>query len=598
MGLEEGTSNGYGTDGVRQCLGTEAANNWSWGRVGNDGVDGFSGTTEGFQTYKRRKRTQSYSEGKGREDRRGTVEAASKLKNQTTNEPCHQFPASTNGSNVVSRQWRDSVLVDMYQSLIGEEGSLSKCILDSLLMPSKESVVHVEDGQKSFKQAEWKPKNSHKRAKHREGVLTDGALDESCYHSATEMCCRVFLGVILSEKFTLLCKLIRENFEGVKADNFFSLHLVNRRMKERAYECSPVLFYADIQQMWTKLEDFGNQLISLAKSLKEVSKTCYDGEVSKTCYDGEVGGSGPCAPEDGVFFVGTTQEAESCGKSEEHFAGFEGCTCRACGGKADGKDYLVCDSCEEMYHISCLESTPLVIPPISWYCNNCISREMGSHHANCAVCKRLDGCGIDFNQANDKISPMHDKFIKDRTATTYGMVLGHGSPKKRKRLGVCGVCKNVLREGDTIKKCDYRYCHLGLYHEKCLSAKQLKSCGPDWFCPSCLCRICLSERKQEEIILCDSCSHGYHVGCLNPPLTVIPLDKWHCDHCLVKVKEINRAMKAYKRHQKKSRPQMPQPKVDKGWKKCIDKKQNLMCEKELDKGRERMDILLNAALNY
>ena len=31
------------------------------------------------------------------------------------------------------------------------------------------------------------------------------------------------------------------------------------------------------------------------------------------------------------------------------------CTCRRCGDKVGGRDCLVCDSCEEMYHVSCIK---------------------------------------------------------------------------------------------------------------------------------------------------------------------------------------------------------------------------------------------------
>ncbi|KAJ8771690.1 hypothetical protein K2173_026867 [Erythroxylum novogranatense] len=593
MGVEDGPSNGCGTDGIAPGLRGETANNLSGFGIGNDGVDGFSGTSEGFRTYKRRRQTRSCSESKGQEDERGSVESASKLKNQTPSQPYHQFPASTNGSNVVSsRQWRDVVLVHLYESLIGDEGSMNRCILDALMMGAKESDVCVEDGQKSSNQAECMPNNNHLHTKHYKAVLANGALDESCRPSVTEMCQRVFLSIILHEKFTSLCKLLCENFEGVKAGNLFNMRLINRRMKEGAYECSPSLFSADIQQVWRKLQVVGNQLISLAKGLSDVSKSCYNEEV---------GGSRHCTSEDGIPFVSAAQEAESHGKSEKDFVTFEGCTCRACGEKAGGREYLVCDSCEEMYHISCIKPIPSVIPPVFW-CANCVSCEMGNRHMDCAVCKQLNGCGMEFKQTGDKINPTNEKLNEAETATTYGLGHERETSKKKKKLGVCGVCKNVVREGDMIKKCDHDFCFFNHYHVKCLSEKQLKSCGPDWFCPSCLCRICLRDDKEEGIVLCDSCDHAYHVGCLDPPLTAIPAETWHCKHCTLKIKEINRAKKAFKKQQRKLRQQTPKStrkvEVDKRDGNCMDKSQATSCEKVLDKGREGMDILLNAALNY
>lgn len=81
------------------------------------------------------------------------------------------------------------------------------------------------------------------------GVKSNGSLDESHHRNVTEMCQRAFLSIILSEKFTTLCKLLFENFQGMKADGLFSISIINRRMTEGAYEHFPTLFYEDIEQV-------------------------------------------------------------------------------------------------------------------------------------------------------------------------------------------------------------------------------------------------------------------------------------------------------------------------------------------------------------
>lgn len=35
------------------------------------------------------------------------------------------------------------------------------------------------------------------------------------------------------------------------------------------------------------------------------------------------------------------------------------------------------------------------------------------------------------------------------------------------------------------------------------------------------------------MLLCDSCFHGYHTYCLDPPLSAVPDNDWHCPKCLV-----------------------------------------------------------------
>ena len=47
------------------------------------------------------------------------------------------------------------------------------------------------------------------------------------------------------------------------------------------------------------------------------------------------------------------------------------------------------------------------------------------------------------------------------------------------------------------------------------------------------CEICGSKELAEEMLICDNCDKGYHMGCLNPPLIELPSgDKWTCKRCI------------------------------------------------------------------
>lgn len=35
------------------------------------------------------------------------------------------------------------------------------------------------------------------------------------------------------------------------------------------------------------------------------------------------------------------------------------------------------------------------------------------------------------------------------------------------------------------------------------------------------------------MLLCDSCDLGYHMECLDPPLSTVPIDEWFCPECIV-----------------------------------------------------------------
>ena len=37
------------------------------------------------------------------------------------------------------------------------------------------------------------------------------------------------------------------------------------------------------------------------------------------------------------------------------------------------------------------------------------------------------------------------------------------------------------------------------------------------------------------LLICDECEGEYHMGCLNPPLAVVPEGRWECDQCVGKM---------------------------------------------------------------
>ncbi|KAI5955178.1 hypothetical protein KGF54_001739 [Candida jiufengensis] len=47
------------------------------------------------------------------------------------------------------------------------------------------------------------------------------------------------------------------------------------------------------------------------------------------------------------------------------------------------------------------------------------------------------------------------------------------------------------------------------------------------------CMVCGDNDDPEETLLCDNCDNAYHMKCLNPPLTQVPVTNWYCDKCLI-----------------------------------------------------------------
>lgn len=51
--------------------------------------------------------------------------------------------------------------------------------------------------------------------------------------------------------------------------------------------------------------------------------------------------------------------------------------------------------------------------------------------------------------------------------------------------------------------------------------------------PGEVCEICKTDEDEANILLCDDCDRGYHLGCLSPPLKKVPKEDWICDACIV-----------------------------------------------------------------
>ena len=233
-------------------------------------------------------------------------------------------------------------------------------------------------------------------------------------------------------------------------------------------------------------------------------------------------------------------------EQREDCSAYRACTCRRCGDNADERDCLVCDSCEEMYHVSCIEPAVKEIPPKSWYCALCTACGIQSPHKNCLVCERL-------NRTVVKGVGNGSSCTNEETFNELGDNSKCGTDKPSKRsnsLERCKICGIEVQAGEKLKLCMHKYCPSRSYHVRCLTKKQQKSYGPGWYCPSCLCRNCLTDRDDDKIVLCDGCDHAYHIYCMKPARTAIPKGKWFCRLCDARLQEIKRAKRVFENSEK------------------------------------------------
>ncbi|EPS73992.1 hypothetical protein M569_00772, partial [Genlisea aurea] len=292
-----------------------------------------------------------------------------------------------------------------------------------------------------------------------------------------------------SENFSKLCCLLHEN--GMKVEKLLNFSHINSNMKENTYESFPLLFHSDMLQVWTKIEKVGKDIVALARSITDEARTSLHRE-------------------------------ESNAAKELH-------TCEQCGEKADGRNSLVCDSCENIYHISCSQPPVIEVPVKSWYCTNCtiIAKEIESPHEKCVVCERLESSS---------------DYVDDEEFIYYSR-----GQEELETLPNCKVCLSRVRNDEEHRTCGHGLCPQKFYHVKCLTRRELQFHGRCWYCPSCLCRACLVDRDDHKIVLCDGCDHGYHTYCMHPPRDRIPKGKWFCKRCDADIQRISKTRSLYEK---------------------------------------------------
>ncbi|XP_019054879.1 PREDICTED: PHD finger protein EHD3-like [Nelumbo nucifera] len=583
MLVEERTCNGESMDCslLAPCSNGAILNGYAFG-FGGDNTNGNLGvsSSEGIRTYKRRKQLRLTSVSNLQEDGRISVETAGQFANKAIKKPGDMVllrrnsneQTVPNGSNDCTNAfWRNIVLEQISQSLGESEGGVRSCIREALRcssfgfasMPKMQSVAEkttwgpdsVEcngDSQRFCSQLHGKTEILdivQNAAKVHTSATSNESQNETSsqanVHHVSELCQQIFLKIIVSEKFSLLCKLLCENFPGVKVDSFIDFSVINSRMKEGAYGQSPIHFCTDIQQVWGRLQRIGAEMVSLAKSLANMSQTTYREQAG-----GMVNGTS----EEGKHVESDLQKLEKA----EDCATDKVCKCTSCGAKTEGKN-LVCDACEQAFHIRCIEPVFEEIPPIDWFCDNCTASGIESLQDNCLVCGRLNDTMIQTHGGGNEIVPIGEELLSDleeRSDCSEGAKNGLQPSSRNRRHFSCKLCGSRGEEGQKHRLCGHPFCLFKYYHVKCLTIEQLKSHGPHWYCPSCLCRVCLTDRDDEKIVLCDGCDEAYHIYCMEPPRTSIPRGKWFCIQCKAGIEAIRKAKKAYEDLEKQKMKQL------------------------------------------
>ncbi|NXU50126.1 PHRF1 protein, partial [Turnix velox] len=66
---------------------------------------------------------------------------------------------------------------------------------------------------------------------------------------------------------------------------------------------------------------------------------------------------------------------------------------------------------------------------------------------------------------------------------------------------------------------------------KKIPVENTKTQGNDGEEDPTFCEVCGRSDREDRLLLCDGCDAGYHMECLNPPLSEVPIDEWFCPAC-------------------------------------------------------------------
>uniref|UniRef100_J3L0X3 PHD-type domain-containing protein n=1 Tax=Oryza brachyantha TaxID=4533 RepID=J3L0X3_ORYBR len=386
-------------------------------------------------------------------------------------------------------------------------------------------------------------------------------------------CQSVLVDVLRSENFALLCNVLGKTVHQDEGrTRYFDFSMIDSRMKNGDYGRSPLLFKRDLKLLWEDLKMAGQDIIDLANSLSSLTEASYTKQVEgeRGSNDSEENGAVATCSEPitmvqpNALVISTSQGFNQLDQPDAMNANDvqNGTTCNECGKVAKGDSILTCKRCMLAFHILCIEPSVSSTSTGSWYCKSCCPihnvsaegdmalahYEPNCFHGNCIICKDLEVCRPPGCEETTSKGTHVDN--------SRAIVISSGELAEDVELpgidveDLCKVCGNPEEKDKRFLICGHTHCLYKYYHIRCLKTNQIASDAqldkPCWYCPSCLCRVCHSDRDDDLTILCDGCDEAYHLYCITPRRSSIPKGKWYCSSCAVE-----RAKEGMARHEKR-----------------------------------------------
>ena len=171
----------------------------------------------------------------------------------------------------------------------------------------------------------------------------------------------------------------------------------------------------------------------------------------------------------------------------------------------------------------------------------------------------LGGCTL--KEIEEKIccdyGLLHTPELSDQIKTTIARMMEKGDLEKRGRLvkvavkilepfpspkarpsSICSFCLGTEESNRDKQTENLLSCHEcgNSGHPSCLKySKELVEfiTAEPWLCLECKkCIYCNMSANADDLLICDACDKGFHMECLDPPISALPEGRWVCPMCV------------------------------------------------------------------
>ena len=208
-------------------------------------------------------------------------------------------------------------------------------------------------------------------------------------------------------------------------------------------------------------------------------------------------------------------------------------------GKKNNADALiddkpfVCDQCGAKYKTR---------PGLSYHVQKTHNLRLSINPSGASPMTIAAKLGADLIHADENTNSLFESVYDENSSSlsqsnNTGTATAASLNQLKSKCGVCAGSEHESRVSQNEKFVACFECNK-VFHPSCLNftANMLLSAkGYNWLCIECKrCTVCGNSENDDKLLFCDDCDRGYHMYCLNPPLTEAPDGDWRCQLCVKK----------------------------------------------------------------